>query len=43
MRDAAETLAAGGDPKPQYSRVAALSGVATLLLVVCVVLMVWKP
>ena len=43
MRAAAETLAAGGDPKPQYGKVAALSGVATLLLVVAVVLMVWKP
>jgi len=43
MRSAAETLGAGGDPKSQYSKVAALSGIATLLLVVPVVLMVWKP
>ena len=43
MRTAAETLSAGGDPKPQYIRVAALSGVATVLLVLGVVLMVWKP
>jgi uncharacterized membrane protein len=43
MRTAAETLANGGDPKPQYVRVAAPSGIATLLLVVPVVLMVWKP
>jgi uncharacterized membrane protein len=43
MRTAALSLAAGADPKPQYSRVAALSGIATLLLVVAVVLMVWKP
>jgi uncharacterized membrane protein len=43
MRGAGEVLTSGGDPKPQYSKVAALSGVATLLLVAAVVLMVWKP
>lgn len=49
MRSAAEALTAapaGGaavDTKRAYSRVAMLSGIASLLLVVIVVLMTWKP
>ena len=42
MRGASEDLAAGGTTD-RYGRVAAFSGIATLLLVVTVVLMVWKP
>lgn len=49
MRSAAEALTgapAGGaaaDTKGAYSRVAMLSGIASLLLVAIVVLMTWKP
>lgn len=42
MRSAAGQMQAGGAPAP-YAKVAAPSGVASLLLVVVVVLMVWKP
>jgi len=48
MRSAAEQLSAGSggaavDSGKPYGRVAMLSGIASLLLVVIVVLMSWKP
>jgi uncharacterized membrane protein len=43
MRTAAERLQQSDAARAGYGRIAAASGVATLLLVAVVVLMVWKP
>ena len=43
LRAAAEELGANGDGRAAYPRIAAGSGIATLLLVAVVVLMVWRP
>ncbi len=43
LRAAAQDLGAGGNGRAAYPRVAAGSGIATLLLIAVVVLMVWRP
>lgn len=43
MRDAADALGSGGEGSGSYPRIAAASGIASLLLIVVVVLMVWRP
>jgi uncharacterized membrane protein len=43
MRSAAAGARSGGRPSASYGRIAAPSGIASLLLAVVVVLMVWKP
>lgn len=43
LRAAAEDLIASGDGRRAYPRIAAGSGIATLLLIAVVVLMVWRP
>ena len=43
MQTAAEDLAASGDGRRAYPRIAAASGIASLLLIVVTVLMVWRP
>ena len=43
LRRAATGLAKGGDASDLYGRIAAGSGIVSLLLLVVTVLMVWKP
>jgi uncharacterized membrane protein len=43
MQSAADALSTGGEGRRSYPRIAAASGIASLLLVVVTVLMVWRP
>ena len=43
LRTSAEDLGANGDGRAAYPRIAAGSGIASLLLIAVVVLMVWRP
>ena len=43
MQSAADALSAGDERRQSYPRIAAASGIASLLLLVVVVLMVWRP